>query len=174
MKAMITVMAVGCCAATALAALTSRSYVQDGLIAQYDGINNVGHDLAHDPNAATWVDLTGNGNNGTVNTAVTWGEKGWVNSTTNIQPVTVGTGLAAAIASAGKFSAQMTFTPSDNNRLYLFAQKSGTSKEFGIGRVNEDGNNAHNQIELYAVRPYWKRVYSGIRVFSGDWSAITF
>ena len=42
MKAMITVMAVGCCAATALAALTSRSYVQDGLIAQYDGINNVG------------------------------------------------------------------------------------------------------------------------------------
>ena len=174
MKAMITVMAVGCCAATALAALTSRSYVQDGLIAQYDGINNAGHGVAHDPNAATWVDLTGNGNNGTVNAAVTWGEKGWVNSTANIQPVTVGTGLAAAIASAGKFSAQMTFTPSDNNRLYLFAQKSGTSKEFGIGRVNEDGNNAHNQIELYAVRPYWKRVYSGIRVFSGDWSAITF
>ena len=96
-----------------------------------------------------------------------------MNSTGNIQPVMVGTGLAAAIAASGKFSAQMTFTPADNNRVYLFAQKSGTSKEFGVGRVNEDGNNAHNQIELYAVRPYWKRVYSSIRVFSGDWSAIT-
>ena len=173
MKTIVAVVAI-CCAGAAVAALTSRSYVQDGLVAQYDGINNVGHGAAHSDSTTTWVDLTGNGNDGTVNAAVTWGEKGWVNSTANIQPVTVGTGLAAAIASAGKFTAQMTFTPSNNNRLYLFAQKSGTSKEFGIGRVNEDGNNAHNQIELYAVRPYWKRVYSGIRVFGGDWSAITF
>ena len=116
MKRMTVMIAAVCCTGAAAAALTSRSYVQDGLIAQYDGINNVGHGVAHDPNAATWVDLTGNGNNGTVNAAVTWGEKGWVNSTANIQPVTVGTGLAAAIASAGKFSAQMTFTPSDNRR----------------------------------------------------------
>ena len=173
MKTIIAIAAI-CCAGAAAAALTSRSYVQDGLIAQYDGINNVGHGVAHSYGTATWVDLTGNGNDGTVNAAVTWGEKGWTNSTANIQPVTVGTGLAAAIASAGRFSAQMTFTPSSNNRLYLFAQKSGTSKEFGIGRVNEDGANAHNQIELYAVRPYWKRVYSGVRVFADDWSPITF
>ena len=72
MKAMITVMAVGCCAATALAALTSRSYVQDGLIAQYDGINNAGHGVAHDPNAATWVDLTGNGNDATKGSNASW------------------------------------------------------------------------------------------------------
>ena len=166
-------MAILCCAGAAMAALTSRSYVQDGLVAQYDGINNAGHGVAHSSSTNVWIDLTGNGNDGTVNAAVTWSENGWVNSTGNIQPVMVGTGLAAAIAASGKFSAQMTFTPADNNRVYLFAQKSGTSKEFGVGRVNEDGNNAHNQIELYAVRPYWKRVYSSIRVFSGDWSAIT-
>ena len=47
------------------AAITSRSYVQSGLVAQYDGINNAGHDAAHSDSAATWVDLTGNGNNAT-------------------------------------------------------------------------------------------------------------
>ena len=41
----------------------SRSYVQDGLIAQWDGIDNVLVDgkPAHDPNAEKWIDLTGNG-----------------------------------------------------------------------------------------------------------------
>ena len=162
-----------CCAGAASAALTSRSYVHDGLVAQYDGIDNAGYGI-HSDSTNRWVDLTGNGNDGTVNAAVTWDTKGWQNSNAGIQPVTVGKGLAAAIAAAGRFSAQMTFTPADNSRMYLFAQKSGTSREFGVGRVNEDGANAHNQIELYAVRPYWKRVYSGIRIFSGDWSAITF
>ena len=132
MKATIAMIAAICCTGAALAALTSSSYVQDGLVAQYDGINNVGHGLAHSNSATTWVDLTGNGNDGTVNAAVTWSDNGWVNSTGNIQPVTVGTGLAAAIAATGRFSAQMTFTPADNNRVYLFAQKSGTSKEFGV------------------------------------------
>ena len=175
MKKTIVIIAAICCTDVAFAALTSRSYVQDGLVAQYDGINNVGHGVAHSDTTTTWVNLTGDTSlNGTVNAAVGWCDNGWTNLTASIQPVTVGTGLAAAIASAGRFSAQMTFTPSDNNRMYLFAQKSGTSSEFGIGRVNEDGNNAHNQIELYAVRPYWKRVYSGIRIFRGNWSAITF
>ena len=41
-------------------AYTSASYVQDGLIAQWDGIENAGRGV-HDANAATWVDLTGNG-----------------------------------------------------------------------------------------------------------------
>ena len=37
---------------------TSASYVQDGLIAQWDGIDNAGTGT-HDPNAATWKDLAG-------------------------------------------------------------------------------------------------------------------
>ena len=167
-----------CCAGAASAALTSRSYVRGGLVAQYDGIDNAGYGI-HSDSTNRWVDLTGNGNDGTVNAAVTWDTKGWQNSNASIQPVTVGKGLAAAIAAAGRFSVQMTFTPTDNNRVYLFAQKDGTSNEFGIGRV-DDASSAytHNQIELYAVRPYWKRVYSdsptSIRVSDGDWAAITF
>ena len=37
---------------------TSASYVQDGLIAQWDGIDNAGTGT-HDPNATVWKDLKG-------------------------------------------------------------------------------------------------------------------
>lgn len=38
---------------------TSASYVQDGLIAQWDGIDNIGAGV-HDPDAKVWKDLAGN------------------------------------------------------------------------------------------------------------------
>ena len=38
---------------------TARDYVQDGLIAMWDGIENAGWGV-HDPNATVWKDLTGN------------------------------------------------------------------------------------------------------------------
>ena len=37
---------------------TARDYVQDGLIAMWDGIENAGWGV-HDPNATTWTDLVG-------------------------------------------------------------------------------------------------------------------
>ena len=52
---------------------TARDYVQDGLIAMWDGIENAGWGV-NDPSATVWKDLSGNGNDltqtGTVNT--TW------------------------------------------------------------------------------------------------------
>ena len=38
---------------------TASSYVQDGLVGQWDGIENVGINLPHDPTTNYWVDLTG-------------------------------------------------------------------------------------------------------------------
>ena len=168
MKAMVTVVAAICCTGAALAALTSRSYVQDGLVAQYDGIDNAGYGI-HSDSTNVWVDLTGNGNDGTVNSAVTWGTKGWQNSTGSVQPVTVGTGLAAAIASAGKFSAQMTFTPTTYNTTItsIFGQNPNNSNQFNIER-NKDG-----YIGFYAGNPVWKRKSSSSRVLGDSWSPIT-
>ena len=40
---------------------TAHDYVQTGLIAMWDGIENAGWGV-HDPNATTWKDLTGNAN----------------------------------------------------------------------------------------------------------------
>ena len=51
--------------------IPASAYVQDGLIAHWDGIDNAGTGT-HDPNATTWVDLKGE-NNLTL-TKVTFGE----------------------------------------------------------------------------------------------------
>lgn len=52
---------------------TAKDYVQDGLVAMWDGVENAGWGV-HDPSATVWKDLSGNGNDltqtGTVNT--TW------------------------------------------------------------------------------------------------------
>ena len=40
---------------------SAMEYVQDGLVAMWDGIENAGWGV-HDPNATEWVDLTGSGN----------------------------------------------------------------------------------------------------------------
>ena len=37
--------------------IPASAYVQDGLIAQWDGIENAGRGLPHDPNATTWKNL---------------------------------------------------------------------------------------------------------------------
>ncbi|MBR0505940.1 MAG: hypothetical protein IJJ84_11095, partial [Kiritimatiellae bacterium] len=55
MSAAIAALALGMAHATTY---TSASYVQDGLVAQWDGIDNVGTGV-HDPNATVWKDLAG-------------------------------------------------------------------------------------------------------------------
>ena len=57
------------CAATAAmiggAKISAKSYVQDGLVAMWDGIENAGWGK-HDPNATVWKDLTGDGYDATM------------------------------------------------------------------------------------------------------------
>ena len=50
-------------------------YVTDGLVAQYDGEWNVGGGV-HDASAATWKDLSGNGNDCTLSQWATWTDNG--------------------------------------------------------------------------------------------------
>lgn len=59
MKTLTTVLALTVVATVAHAA-TSLSYVQDGLLAQWDGIENVGRGQ-HDATARFWADISGNG-----------------------------------------------------------------------------------------------------------------
>ena len=42
-------------------AYVALDYEQDGLVCQFDGIENVGHGQAHSSDTDRWVDLTGNG-----------------------------------------------------------------------------------------------------------------
>ena len=85
MSAAIAALAIGMAHATTY---TSASYVQDGLIAQWDGIDNAGTGV-HDPNATVWKDLAGH-NDLTLASGATWrrGICFYMNTRTN--------GLAAA------------------------------------------------------------------------------
>lgn len=51
--------------------LSAKSYVQDGLVAMWDGIENAGWGV-HDANATTWKDLIGN-LDFTITSGATWG-----------------------------------------------------------------------------------------------------
>ena len=102
--------------------LNAFSYIQKGLVACYDGIENAGAGV-HDPNATTWVDLTGHGNNGVVGSGLTWAANGWVNtqSAPVAKPISVGPGLAA-VTGAETFTMEFTGTRGSTARATMFGQ----------------------------------------------------
>ena len=139
--------------ASASAAITSRSYVPTGLVAQYDGIDNAGFGT-HNPSAATWVNLTGDtALDGTVDSHVTWGADGW-SVTENCKPITLGNGISAVTAT-GEFTIQFACTPQkgqngDGGRQCFFSQYAGSSGPGGIG-VEHNGAENKNELRLYSL-----------------------
>ncbi|MBQ7190780.1 MAG: hypothetical protein IJR99_15325 [Kiritimatiellae bacterium] len=89
--------------------LTAYSYVQKGLVACWDGIDNAGTG-EHDPTIRVWKDLTGNGYNGTLGAAVTWAANGWQNEE-NEKPISLGYTLSGVTATR-EFTVEFTATPS--------------------------------------------------------------
>lgn len=67
--------------------VSARSYVNDGLIAMWDGIENAGWGV-HDANATTWKDISGNNRDATLSGTYSWGSNCW-----HVESVT-GRGLA--------------------------------------------------------------------------------
>ena len=57
-KNLIALAALAACGAAVGAGLGPQSYVQEGLVTQFDGIDNAGTGV-HDPSAAKWIDLKG-------------------------------------------------------------------------------------------------------------------
>jgi hypothetical protein len=122
---------VGMVAVAASAVISARgegvnafSYIQKGLVACYDGIENAGAGV-HDPNATTWVDLTGNSNDGTVGSGITWAANGWVNTSASAvaKPILVGPSLAATTGSE-TFTMEFTGQRANTARATLFGQYS--------------------------------------------------
>ena len=102
------ILAGACLAGSALGALTSRSYVQRGIVAAYDAIDNTGTGV-HNNAATVWKDLTGNGYDGTVASTIRWTDNAWTNGV-NGRPITPDAGIAAALAD-GTFTIQFACTP---------------------------------------------------------------
>jgi hypothetical protein len=121
----------------ASATATVESYVQDGLIAMWDGEWNAGRGT-HDPNATVWKDLIGDCDL-TVNGTTSWGDKyANIGSATffggTIDPVKVFTGNGVAVQTLstkiGTSDNNGVFAIGDNSNRHLwiwesFAQGSG-------------------------------------------------
>ena len=107
--------------------LNAFSYIQKGLAACYDGVDNAGAGV-HDPNAATWVDLTGHGNDGTVGSGITWAANGWVSEGGVDTPIVIGPGVAAVTGSE-TFTMEFTGTRATTGRGVLFGQY---AVEYGV------------------------------------------
>lgn len=123
-------------AMTCAAAIASRSYVQRGLVAQYDGIDNAGAGT-HDPSAMTWKNLAGDASlDGACDSKLSWnGSNGWTVSG-DCKPVTVGSGLAAVISKTN-CTIEVACKPSFvNKRFVYFGQYSGSTGYRAISLEN--------------------------------------
>ena len=161
--------------------LTSLSYVTPGLVALYDGIDNAGYGT-HDPNATTWADLTGNGNNGTCASALSWNANSWSVSV-NCKLVTLGNGISAVTAK-GEYTIQFACTPArDNVRECFFSQYSNDVNTIGIEH-NASGvtagylrfySNAEGSGILAQINPFLKDEWAqgGITVTTGQRTSAT-
>ena len=139
-------------ALSASAALDAYSYVQRGLAACYDGIDNAGTGT-HDPSATVWKDLTGNGNDGTCDTSkLSWSADGWSVSG-GCKPVTIpAPGLAATMGTCN-FTIQFACTPAmDNKREAFFSQYSYTGAYGALGLEHNNGGNFTGRIRYYKFR----------------------
>lgn len=67
---------------------TARDYVQTGLIAHWDGIENVGYGLPHDSTATVWKDLTGRHDLTGVEGNYSWQDNAFYASAQNSQVAT--------------------------------------------------------------------------------------
>ena len=103
---------------SAAEAYTARDYVQAALVGQFDGIENAGFG-EHSATATTWVDLKGGLGNGTLKGDVTWGEKGWSNSTDG-KPVTIGNAFAKLLNTSQSLTIEFVVTPSRTGTREVF------------------------------------------------------
>ena len=103
---------------SAAEAYTAGDYVQAALVGQFDGIENAGFG-EHSTTATTWVDLKGGLGDGTLKSDVTWGEKGWSNSTDG-KPVTIGNAFAKLLNTSQSFTIEYVVTPSRTGTREVF------------------------------------------------------
>ena len=156
--------------------LDSRSYVQRGLVACYDGVDNAGTGT-HDATAATWADLTGHGNDGSLGANVTWNADGWVNSSDG-KPVTVAPGGITQVSSVSRttgsrmFTAQFSVTPSRNNARQTFW---GQYMSRGFSIEHNSGSGAKTGFLRFYGNGYstTDRSFLDITVVEDEWASLS-
>jgi len=132
--------------------LNARSYVQAGLSACFDGIENAGYG-SHNASATTWKDLTGNGYDATRvsgSANVAWTANGWTNTADGrpfVLPLTFSTLLNPAV-----FSIEFTVKPSRQNSRQCFLSqynKYGSEAAKGVSVEHNAGGVTSGILRFY-------------------------
>ena len=114
---------------------SSASYQKDGLVGQWDGIDNVivGGRRMHSDTPDKWYDLSGNGYDGTFAnpTTLTWHENCWKNETSTTVPVTVPATLSARIANK-VYTVEFLVEPSQGTTRFCYFSQWNKTKGFGL------------------------------------------
>ena len=153
----------------------SHSYVTDGLLVWFDGIENAGPGV-HSSSPSAWYDLTGNGNAGTItSSALTWGRTGWINSS-NGHPISIETDTVLNALETKTFTIEIAVTPSRSNARQAFYSQylgySGTSVSFrGFAFEHNSATVSTGALRLYCDnRPDWT---SSINVIANEPAAVS-
>lgn len=85
-------------------------YVQDNLIAHYDGIDNAGVGV-HDASATTWKDLKGSNDVVAIEETVTWESDGWISNTGSVHFWTNGNSFIISSLYDSDFTLEYVFRP---------------------------------------------------------------
>lgn len=154
--------------------VSARSYVQNGLVACYDGIENAGLGK-HSDSAREWVDLTGNGFKGVLGPAVTWSKNGWVNDADG-QPVVVTNTYLSAVTGSRKFTVEFAAKPDRASEREAFFSQFSALHSFTFEH-NSGGNPKTGRIRIYGNRALPAgtdfSVMSGAVVGAGEWASVS-
>ena len=126
----------------------SRSYVPEGLIGFWDGIDNTGTGV-HDANAATWADLSGLGYHGTMNGIAAWANGNAMHNEADGHPCV----LPAAFSSNWNWhdvTVEFAFRPSELDATRaIFSNYSGASPWGTIISHNNGTTYSDGSVRLY-------------------------
>ena len=160
---------------------TARDYVQDGLVAMWDGIENAGWGV-HDPSATTWKDLIGS-NDALLSGALVpdrcWGNNHFYN---NIESVvftgTPSSAMKAAITS-GRLTVQGLFMPevrpsSSNMCIFQCSPASVTTDGMIFGVTNNSSFASGNTMSWATNRAVNKLSPPGWEYIVGNTYALSF
>lgn len=132
-------------------------YVQDGLVGMWDAIDNAGYGI-HNNNASSWIDLSGNGRNLTINEGTSWDEKSFITNT----DFSIAATCSDMVPILSNITQELVFKPIDYNsssgRITFF--KTGPTVLNGDYQMMMRGLAYNRNRSIYGWMPKANSVYT--------------
>ena len=130
----------------------SSDYVQDGLLVQWDGIDNAGTGV-HNPNATTWKNLAGGGYDLTLTNSATWNAEGRALVVNGVSAVAAGVTpeYKTIEVVCKRKDGRIMFHSGHKTRFVLFDADGGNQRAYFSGDTADDQSTKTK----YVYQPYY-------------------